>query len=190
MKLKFIRRFMPLIFIMAFGTAVMSSQEAVAGVDIYYEGVFTVDNVSLNGVVDAKCVMGNLYYLFYYGRDADGNWYFGCGYYTLERNRNKVGNQLESVNVESPKIQSLKFGISGVGDQIQVSSPIDAEYDVYELETGKLLLENERVIAGDALLPLNLSNSRYLIQFKVNGTVVYRKSFIFNNNNNLFIGVQ
>jgi len=61
---------------------------------------------------------------------------------------------------------------------------------VYELETGKLILEYVTVIGNKSYqsIPVKPSNTPYLILFKVDGNVVAMQHFIFNNPNSLSIG--
>ncbi len=184
MKTKIIKRLMPLIFIFAFGAFVVP-QEAMAKNNTIYREVFYVDGIRVEGSLQAEHIIGDIYYIIYVGKGSDGKYYYGCGYYRCLRHK-KFGT---TENAEEPEFQSLKFGLSsGSGGKVQVSSPVDAEYDVYDIVTGELLLQNKHITAGSAELPINPSNNTYLIQFKVNGRIVSHQSFIFNNYNNLSVG--
>jgi len=78
-------------------------------------------------------------------------------------------------------------------ENLEVKSPIDIKCDVFELETGKLIIKNAYIDGNGSYQVISMekyNNKPYLIQFKLNDQVVYQQSFYFSNNssNSIIIG--
>jgi len=144
-----------------------------------FSGNFSMNGLNLWGSYTAVPVglWGDEYFVIYSGFDMFGNYHIGCGIFKIKR---------KSATLE---LVSQAFAISP-GDLLQVMASVNAKCDVYELGTGKLLLKDVEVAGSNSYqsIPVKPSNTPYLIQFKVDGNVVYQQTFIFNSTTNLFKG--
>lgn len=128
-----------------------------------------------------------------------GNWYYGNLYYYDDNNKLQSSQWFYEWRATPPSkkianglvLQGFKFNLLP-GNNLQVMTSMDAQCDVYELETGKLLLQNVDIIGNNSYQAISIkpSNTPYVIIFKVNNEPVSLQHFIFNNSTNLSIGNQ
>lgn len=127
-----------------------------------------------------------------------GNWYYGNLFYRDDNNKLQMSQWFYERRTTNPNgfqkmngllSQEFKFGLSP-GDNLQVKTSYDATCDVYELITGKLLLQNVNVIGSSSYQSISVkpANTPYVIMFKVDGNPVSLQHFIFNSPTSLSIG--
>jgi len=150
-----------------------------------YKGTYSIDGqVFTGGGINAYYLCCG-YYLIndYYGWDSNGKFVSGGGTIGKVKFLNKQILQYDALKEE------FTFSLAP-GDNLQVNVSSNSKCDVYELETGNLLLKDFDVIENDSYqaIPVTPSNTPFLIVFKVDGKVVSQQHFIFNNHNSLSIG--
>lgn len=186
MNKKIIGKILLIAFVACLGTIIMSKEtQAATEHTVIINGAFNMGDIHISkGYASGTHIFGSVYHFFWFGYDENGVWRSGSGYYYWV---NPPKNKISYEGTPNIELQSLKFGLLP-GDVLQVTAPVDAKCDVYVLETGRLVLQDVDVAAGTGIIPVKPSNMLYLIQFKVDGKVVYQQRFLFNNSNSLSIG--
>lgn len=192
MKKKIISKILLIAFVACFGTMIVP-KEAQAGCESgYYEWMHYIGMNSCDGnLVDYylihECAQIYLYKVVYYFHSRLNKWK-----YLKTESAPLFGkwNLLQLINGNDNKefIEIIAM------DNLQIKSNIDVACDIYELETGRLILENINISASSSFNTIEApyyinKSSAYCIVAQNSDRIIATQIFYFNNQNQIIKGV-